>query len=76
MFLYKIVTNMCPLVIASMFNRTNEIHKYMTRHPELFQFQNIYVLNKIVRHRSVKLWNCIVKTIDYRFIDNKTLTST
>ena len=35
LFMYKIVKNIFPSVMTSMFNRNDEIHKYRTRHAEL-----------------------------------------
>ena len=53
---------MFPSVMTSMLNRNNEIYKYRTRHAVPITKSN--VLYKTVRHRGVKLWNYMVKTVD------------
>ena len=74
-FMYTITKNMFLSVMTSMFNRNNEIHKYSTRHAELLRvsISKSNVSYKAIRHRGVKLWNYMVKTVDctYAFVTFK-----
>jgi len=69
LFMYKIVRNMCSSVLKSMFDRNNDIHKYVTRHAELLYIpiSKTNVLYKTVKHLVVKLWNYIAGTMDYSY---------
>ena len=66
LFMYTIVKNMLLLVIIiSMFNRNNEIHKHRTRHADLLHvpISISSILYRTIRHCGVKLWNYTIKTV-------------
>ena len=46
---------MCPLVMTSMFNRNNDIYKYMTHLAKLLQAPILKTMYKITRLRNVQL---------------------
>ena len=68
--MYYILRNMYPSGMTNVFIINNEIHKYMTRLPELWYspIPQTNVLYKTIKHRSIKLWNDIVKTLWNIFI--------
>ena len=60
---------MFPSVMTSMFNRNDEIHKNRTRHAELLHvpISKSNAVYKTIRHCGVKLWNHMVKTMDFTY---------